>query len=105
MKRKRKNSHAVALGRLGGFTRLARRLASLRTVAWSKAAGRELPPASMRDVRAPAVAKNHRSDCVNSRSVRAQRHRPGPPGASLCGRAKCAYGLILPSSRNCGAGG
>jgi hypothetical protein len=68
-----------------------------------KSRKKALPPVSMPAVRALAAAENQRSDRV-SRSVRSGRYRPGPPRAALYGRAKCAYGLILLSSGNYGAG-
>jgi hypothetical protein len=78
-KGKRKNPHAVALGRLGGLVRSeAKRRANRkngRKGGLSKAARKKWPHDAMHDVRVPVAARNHRArNCFSAGSVRRRSH-------------------------------
>jgi len=78
MKKRRKNPHAVALGRLGGLVRIKAKREAAKA-AWSKAARRELPRDATPDAhgRGGAGRRGERGGCLDSRPFRIRCDRPG----------------------------
>ncbi len=81
MKKRRKNPHAVALGRLGGLVRSeAKQRANRkngRKGGLVKSRKKRIPPAATRGVRVPVAARNHRNrDRQDPRALRTASNRP-----------------------------